>query len=252
MPHCYYYQDIGLRNHMEDTIAIQFDKERRLLISCVFDGHGGDQCSRYLQHNFIPLFLKYMSIMNGSIKNAICESLYHIHKCIIDNYLTESGSTVNVLIIDYGSGLFYCANIGDSRIIATRGTNKGTRDVIQISIDHKPMDKDEYKRIIQSGGYVKDNRVNGILAMSRAIGDYNINMYLSHRPDIYIGRIDSIEFFIQGSDGLFDMMTNNELSNQVNNMMKRNKEWHGIPKDVINHALKKGAYDNISMILVIP
>ena len=38
--------------------------------------------------------------------------------------------------------------------------------------DHKPMDAEERKRIYETGGFVRYNRVNGNLALSRAFGDF--------------------------------------------------------------------------------
>lgn len=38
--------------------------------------------------------------------------------------------------------------------------------------DHKPMDAEERRRIYETGGYVRYNRVNGNLALSRAFGDF--------------------------------------------------------------------------------
>ncbi len=41
-----------------------------------------------------------------------------------------------------------------------------------LSYDHKPTDETEMERIISAGGYVEFGRVNGNLALSRAIGDF--------------------------------------------------------------------------------
>ena len=62
----------------------------------------------------------------------------------------------------------YCSNSGDSRAILV------TRDdrVIELSHDHKPENDGETKRIKAAGGFVEDNRVNGVIAVSRAIGDW--------------------------------------------------------------------------------
>ena len=40
-----------------------------------------------------------------------------------------------------------------------------------MSVDHKPDDDLEKKRITQAGGFVTDGRVNGNLNLSRALGD---------------------------------------------------------------------------------
>lgn len=44
--------------------------------------------------------------------------------------------------------------------------------VTELSHDHKPDNDGELKRIKAAGGFVDDGRVSGIIAVSRAIGDW--------------------------------------------------------------------------------
>ena len=44
--------------------------------------------------------------------------------------------------------------------------------VQNLSYDHKPNNELEAKRIVAAGGWVEFNRVNGNLALSRALGDF--------------------------------------------------------------------------------
>jgi serine/threonine protein phosphatase PrpC len=60
-----------------------------------------------------------------------------------------------------------CANAGDSRCVL--GTNGGFK---AMSEDHKPYDEGERKRIEDAGGSVQWKRVDGDLAVSRALGDF--------------------------------------------------------------------------------
>ena len=62
----------------------------------------------------------------------------------------------------------YCAKAGDSRTVMWEKNN-----AIEHIQDHKPDLPEERSRIIKAGGEVVDGRVNGMLALSRAIGDFD-------------------------------------------------------------------------------
>lgn len=57
--------------------------------------------------------------------------------------------------------------LGDSRGVLSRRTNE-----IFSTEDHKPYLEKERDRIVKAGGSVMIQRVNGSLAVSRALGDY--------------------------------------------------------------------------------
>ena len=77
------------------------------------------------------------------------------------------------------NGEIICANAGDSRAVLCRDGKS-----IDMSRDHKPTDEDECERIVQAGGFVADGRVNGSLALSRAIGDFEYKR--NNVPDDFI------------------------------------------------------------------
>jgi serine/threonine protein phosphatase PrpC len=60
-----------------------------------------------------------------------------------------------------------CANAGDSRAVLSK---KGK--VKDLSVDHKPDTPSEKRRIERANGFVEESRVNGMLALSRSIGDF--------------------------------------------------------------------------------
>ena len=75
----------------------------------------------------------------------------------------------------------YCANSGDSRAILVTKNNQ----VIELSHDHKPDNDIELKRIKAAGGFVEESRVQGVIAVSRAIGDWeykNEKLNRFHQP----------------------------------------------------------------------
>ena len=63
--------------------------------------------------------------------------------------------------------MIYCGNAGDSRAVACVAGR-----AVSLSYDHKPSIQAERERIISAGGWVDWNRVNGNLALSRALGDF--------------------------------------------------------------------------------
>lgn len=59
------------------------------------------------------------------------------------------------------------ANAGDSRALLSRGGAN-----VELSFDHKPGNAGETARIVAAGGVVSFKRVDGELAVSRALGDF--------------------------------------------------------------------------------
>lgn len=103
------------------------------------------------------------------------------------------------------------ANAGDSRcVIAVGGKAK------DLSVDHKPDLPVEKKRVLRAGGFVEEGRVNGIIAVSRAIGDWEYKSQqlklednaVTSFPDITVETIKpDTDFIIVACDGIWDCLT---------------------------------------------
>lgn len=130
-----------------------------------------------------------------------------------------AGSTAITCLIK--NNRLYCANAGDSRMIACVN---GKVEVL--SDDHKPNNEKEHKRICDAGGFVECNRVNGNLALSRALGDFMFKrnttkipeeQIVTAYPDVTEREItEDWEFAVLACDGIWDV-----LRNEVNNSCKR-------------------------------
>jgi len=83
--------------------------------------------------------------------------------------------------------------------------------------DHKASDPLECKRVIEAGGQIINDRVNGMLAMTRALGDHLLktpalpNDVVSNVPDISSTDITpQDQFVVLACDGIWDVMTDQQ------------------------------------------
>eukprot|EP01048_Picozoa_sp_COSAG05_P012117 COSAG05_NODE_1191_length_5573_cov_12.076361_4_plen_297_part_00 len=129
----------------------------------------------------------------------------------IGNPREDSGTTAVCVMITPTH--LICANAGDSRAVYLSGGQ-----TIALSDDHKPSNPQEKSRIEAAGGSVVGDRVDGSLALSRAIGDFSYKdqqqlsaqqQKVSPEPDITIVRRDaaSDQVLVLACDGVWDVMT---------------------------------------------
>lgn len=95
--------------------------------------------------------------------------------------------------------VLYTANVGDARIVLCRNGKS-----LRLSYDHKGSDENEGKRIANAGGLILNNRVNGVLAVTRALGDAYLKDLVTGHPYTTetVIQPDSDEFIIMACDGV--------------------------------------------------
>jgi protein phosphatase 1L len=103
----------------------------------------------------------------------------------IDSDFVSSGlfDGTTACAVTITGGKVTCCNSGDSRAIIV----KRDGSAIALSEDHKPDRDDETKRISDLGGRVIHWgrwRVEGVLAVSRSIGDAKLKPYVTAEPEI--------------------------------------------------------------------
>jgi protein phosphatase 1L len=154
------------------------------------------------------------------------------------------------------------ANIGDSRAVLCRNDTAW-----ELTRDHKPNDPTEQARIESSGGKVvwcgdvdKEGepilergiyRVNGNLALSRAIGDRSERPHVTADPEIIAIPVqEEDEFIILASDGLWDVLESNEAVDLVQRLIQQ-----GLPRDqvatwIVEESIRRGTYDNVTVVII--
>ncbi|XP_033209840.1 protein phosphatase 1L [Belonocnema kinseyi] len=148
---------------------------------------------------------------------------------------------------------------GDKLIVANVGDSRGVMcdakgNAIPLSFDHKPQQQRERKRINKAGGLVTFNgvwRVAGILATSRALGDYPLKdkKLVIADPDILTFDLSDHNpmFLVLASDGLWDTFTNEEA---VAFIKDRINEPHFGAKSITLQSYYRGSLDNITVVVI--
>ncbi|CAG2061849.1 unnamed protein product, partial [Timema podura] len=124
--------------------------------------------AQYAGKHLHKYIIKTQAYKEGRIGDALQQGFLDADQAMLhDESLKDelAGTTAVVIIIK--DNVLYCGNVGDSRAVASVN---GSVNVL--SLDHKPSNEIEIKRIQAAGGWVEYNRVNGNLALSRALGDF--------------------------------------------------------------------------------
>ena len=221
-------------------------------IFSVMDGHGvnGHLVSRFVTKYFTSFF-KNNKKMNAS--NESEEAVYyrlkknnydilkrafrHAERDISKNSDIDANfsGTTCVMVFQIGEKLI-CANVGDSRAIMFKGND----NIVPLSIDQKPDDPEEKKRIIENGGEIsqfeedgeksgpfrvwKKGEVYPGIAMSRSIGDLIAStLGVIPEPKFIEDKVDKdTKFIVIASDGVWEFLDNKTVCDIVMPYYKKN------------------------------
>ncbi|KAM3192607.1 hypothetical protein ACQJBY_069677 [Aegilops geniculata] len=231
----------------------------------------------------------HMEILKESLLRAVQDiDLTFSKEALRKNF--KSGSTATVVLI--ADGQIITANVGDSKAFLCSQSHASYRqkrkrrrkrnssnhedfalanyggplyNVKELTRDHHPDREDERRRVEAAGGYVLEwagvYRVNGELALSRAIGDVPFKRYgVISTPELTGWQLLSANdsFLIASSDGVFEKMSMQDVCD----MMPYAK--YGVNQDfeplavvqqnladfIVHLALQKGTTDNVAAVIV--
>ncbi|XP_019191848.1 PREDICTED: probable protein phosphatase 2C 75 [Ipomoea nil] len=256
----------GRSREMEDALCVrpnlcspEINRRRPLHYFAVFDGHGGAQVSSLCRERMHTLLEEELVRVRDSFRAAAETPQATAEAALKDAWVTAMkncfqrmdmivgnccrcwgtanqsscshkkagliGSTAAVVVLT--DEHIVVANCGDSRAVLSR---RGR--ALPLSVDHKPNRPDELARIEALGGrviYSHGARVEGILAMSRAIGDRFLRPFVIPEPEVTLTRRGpEDEFLVLGSDGLWDVMPNEMVCDVARECLRENippAEW---------------------------
>ena len=277
----------NIRDYNEDTIAatkIILDgvNDSNTFFFAVYDGHGGNGCSLYLKeklHHFIKNFTK--ESLNEAI-NTVEEKFMSEEALDEKGEIKDPSGSCGIMALIQKNKLII-ANVGDSRLVLFK------KNSLYFSTeDHKPGSPSEKTRIEKGGGMVYQTPsliplhqngkeieppwrvLPGRLSVSRTFGDVEAkNEKLGGMKNVVVALPDITEieldedfnFMVLGCDGIFDVLSNEEILECVKIVLKEKEindlnnvnisELCGYIADmIIKSSLAKDSYDNVSCIVV--
>ena len=258
-------QNIDSEMVMEDkSKSIEnFNNDKNQMVFEIFDGHGGDEISTYLQNNLAQIYKQNLLLNKGniilSLKNAFRDADDEMRNQLNIDGLGSTGTLVHIKWESENDLVVYSANVGDSRVSLI-----SPEHIIRLSYDHRTTDEKERKRILESGLEIIDERINGTLMLTRIFGNYeykNINENEEDENDAdnnkglicepFISKINidlNIEnqFLILASDGIWDIITEEEIQQ----IIQKYQDTQQICSIAIKKCLRNEAWDNMSIFAI--
>jgi serine/threonine protein phosphatase PrpC len=268
-----------LKNHLYDALQKSLEdklwEETELLHSHTQERKSstagrGNQNTDATKDNIVNNLQRMPSVscQVAALRSAFAE----VERDVIANdALGFQGSTAVAVVVhesEDGNRTLLSANVGDSRAILSR---RGK--AVELTRDHKPNEEREKARILAMGETIEWDRLARVhrvrsLSLSRAIGDryakpaVSSDVEIKHFPIVE----DGDEFILLASDGLWDVMSSDDVVQFVHKYIESELARENISKDevenfkvvlrrnmakfVAREAIRRGTYDNVCVIMV--
>eukprot|EP01004_Peranema_trichophorum_P002478 NODE_1532_length_1915_cov_29.633371_g1299_i0.p1 GENE.NODE_1532_length_1915_cov_29.633371_g1299_i0~~NODE_1532_length_1915_cov_29.633371_g1299_i0.p1 ORF type:complete len:487 (+),score=102.63 NODE_1532_length_1915_cov_29.633371_g1299_i0:102-1562(+) len=245
----------GVSPVMEDVACNELTPNRSVF--AVFDGHSGIRCAEFLSKNLVSTLINCQTSINEASLESVCTQL---DQQFLTNQQTDtSGSTAAFVVTSptttIGTHFINVGNVGDARVILISANG----DAQLLSQDHKPSSSTEAMRIRQCGGNVEFDRVDGILAVSRAFGDRHFKVggpgggtqKVISKPYCTQHMISRGQMLLLSSDGIFcnDKFSVQEIGKLLVDWMKTLAPARALCL-LLDEALRRGSTDNMVATIV--
>ncbi|OZJ04934.1 hypothetical protein BZG36_02661 [Bifiguratus adelaidae] len=258
---------------MEDahTTLLDLDDKGHSFFA-VYDGHGGATVAKYCGEVLHNQLMKEKEWEKGNYEEAIRNAYLDLDSELKEDpaFATDTAGCTAVSATLTPNDVLWVGNAGDSRAIVSR---RG--QAMNLSDDHKPNNWLESDRIVRAGGFVEFGRVNGNLALSRAIGDFEFKQNkdlpaweqtVTALPDIMRWEMrDDDHYIVLACDGkylgfcilcIWDCMTSQQVVDFINNRIRSGSKPEQICEELMDECLATESdmsgvgCDNMTVIIV--
>jgi len=206
----------------------------------VFDGHIKTELVAHVVRS-VPGLVFGSPLWPSAPGEALCGALRDCHESARRARL-KGGSTAVVLASQAGN--LWCCYAGDSRAVA--GLRGG--GVRRLSQEHTARLPGEESRILQAGGSIEAGCIDG-LPMTRGLGNFDLEaLGFACLPDIQCIPQSDVDFVVVASDGLWDVLDNEECCDMV-------RQWggtdgSGVADHLVDVARRLGSSDDIAIVVI--
>jgi serine/threonine protein phosphatase PrpC len=268
------FQAQGSRDYQEDRCDFFEDRKKDTTALAIYDGHAGSIISDLLAEG-INKNKKLTSVLCKKLsskeldKKAVYEKIKtaftkfdekintHVIKQANNGYtdnLCCGSAAIMTVILDQA---VYLATTGNSRILVIFKD-----DSFCTTKTHTLLDTAEKQRIIQAGGNTYQNKIHGVLHISRSFGDI---MPLGHPhdhdsgmkkpagliadPDIYTFQRNEVKVIVLGSNGLWNALDQNRVAKNVSRWVDQNVTSKKIARNLCQLTNRHDKRDNMSVMI---
>lgn len=259
----------GRRDYMEDRYSYLEKDDMTIAILC--DGHGGDQVANITSLGLPELLYDRISNVEGT-NVFIAVEIRRVISQWAERMLNKKGGSTLTGCLTKGDYVFIF-NIGDShsclrknkgnlyKLCPVYGRDGTLRHNISVKFDtaeffctkdHDERCPIEVARVKNAGGMIHDDRLNGILSMTRALGDGDVGPGLDFTPDVYwIKKSNILGPIVMYSDGVYELQRypgncKADFSDQY--LYKIGEEYGS--ELLVEYAYRCGSDDNITAMVV--
>ncbi|KXS18075.1 protein phosphatase 2C [Gonapodya prolifera JEL478] len=227
-----------------NSATTMFDAKLHHSFYGVFDGHGGASVAQYAGKRLHWKVAQQEEFAKGDFETALKKGFLSIDDELRDDpdFQNDPSGCTAVVAIVTDDDVIYVANAGDSRCVLCSDGK-----AVAMSEDHKPGNPDESARIMRGGGFVEYGRVNGNLALSRALGDFEFKQnpslppeeqVVTAFPDVVARKVTpSDEFLVLACDGIWDVLDNQQVCDFVSRAVSEQKPLGVVCEDLMDRCL---------------
>ena len=239
----------GRRPANEDRMAVTpcMDGNSSINFYGVFDGHQGDRAAELRSKELPRQILLGVRAKGGSMSELDALDLFADAYKAVDAQLPDMDDGTSACAALVCKETLFVGSVGDSQALLCR-----LNTPVILNQPHKMTDPREKKRIEAKGGSIQIvdgvERVNGVLNMSRALGNHKFRQYgVISEPSVTSRSLSKGDnFLLIATDGLWNFVTPPQACQVMSSVTSAEEA----ATTLVNLALQQGSTDNVSVVVV--